>query len=95
MDRAGPPQHGRIAIDPIWLVAQHADRYRNTLQVEYAVTYGREEFLRLWAEHNYPGPWDERVRALTVEGKAAAMASAGERDALKARRPRADTTPVL
>ena len=68
------PTHGRIAIDPIWLLAQPADRYRRTFQAEYVVTYSRAEFLRLWAAHDQPGPWDERVRALTVEGKAAAMA---------------------
>lgn len=67
------PEHGRIAIDPIWLVAQPADHYRKTLQVSYVAMYSRAEFLRLWAERNYPGPWDERVRALTIEGKAAAM----------------------
>ena len=65
------PTHGRIAIDPIWLIAQSADRYRRNLQVGYVVTYGRAEFLRLWAEHNHPGPWDARVWALTVEGKTA------------------------
>ncbi len=68
------PQHGRIAIDPIWLLAQPADRYRENLQAEYVVTYSRAEFLRLWARHGFPGPWDEKVHALTVEGKAAALA---------------------
>lgn len=66
------PEHGRIAIDPIWLKATRAEHYRKTIQVGYAVSYARTEFLRLWAEHNFPGPWDERVAALTVEGKAAA-----------------------
>jgi hypothetical protein len=68
------PEHGRIAIDPIWLVAQSADQYRKNLQVEYAVTYSRAEFVRLWAERDFPGPWDERVKAQTVEGKTMAAA---------------------
>lgn len=66
------PAHGRIAVDPIWLVAQSADHYRKNLQVEYVVVYSRAEFLRLWEQHGYPGPWDERVQSLTAEGKAAA-----------------------
>jgi hypothetical protein len=66
------PELDHIAIDPIWLVAQRADQYREALQVEYAVTYSREEFLRLWAKHDYPGPWDEKVWAMTSEGKVAA-----------------------
>lgn len=69
------PEHGRVAIDPIWLVAQPADRYRENLQVEYVVTYRRAEFLRLWAERGFPGPWDEKVFSLTVEGKAAGRAA--------------------
>jgi hypothetical protein len=68
------PEYGRIAIDPIWLCAQEADHYRKNLQVEYVVMYSREEFLRLWAEHDYPGPWDKRVKPLTTEEKALARA---------------------
>lgn len=70
------PEHGRVAIDPIWLLAQRAVRYRKTLQVGYVVSYGRAEFLRLWVDHNFPGPWDERVKALTLEGKVAAKGNA-------------------
>jgi transglutaminase-like putative cysteine protease len=65
------PEHGRVALDPIWLVAQHAERYRKSFRAEYVVTYSRAEFLRLWAEHDFPGPWDKRVWALTTEGKSA------------------------
>lgn len=64
------PEHGRLAIDPIWLVAQSADIYRKNLQVEHSIAYSREEFLKLWAKHNFPGPWDDRVWAFTAEGKA-------------------------
>lgn len=70
------PEHGRIAIDPIWLVAQSADRYRENMQVSHVVMYSRSEFLRLWVSHDYPGPWDERVWALTTETKAAAAEAA-------------------
>lgn len=72
------PEHGRIAIDPIWLVAQDAELYRKNLQVEHVVTYSREEFVRLWRQHNFPGPWDEKVKAQTTEGKAASAAQERE-----------------
>lgn len=69
------PEHGRIAIDPIWLIAQPVARYHETLQVSYVVRYGRAEFLRLWAERGFPGPWDEKVWGLTTEGKSAGRAA--------------------
>jgi hypothetical protein len=32
------PEHGRVAIDPIWLEAQRAEDYRRTLQVNYDIS---------------------------------------------------------
>jgi hypothetical protein len=65
---------GKAAIDPIWLVAQPADHYRKNLKAELVVTYSKEEFISLWKKHDYPGPWDERIKAFTTEGRAASAA---------------------
>lgn len=59
------PIHGSCALDPIWMIAQPAAHYRQTLKIELAVTYTREDFIARWRQHNFPGPWDARIRALT------------------------------
>ena len=60
---------GRAAFDPIFLLAQPAELYRRNFKAEYVVEYTKEEFMRLWKEDDYPGPWDERIKQLTTEGK--------------------------
>lgn len=51
-----------VAMDCIWLKFIRAVEYRKHMNPLYAVRYGREEFIRLWKLHDFPGPWDERVR---------------------------------
>ena len=63
---------GRIAFDPIWLVAKDADHYRSSLQASLIITYTPKEFLSLWARHYYPGPYDERVLKHTKDHREAA-----------------------
>jgi hypothetical protein len=62
-------KYGHVAIDPIWLVAMPQEKYRKDTKCEYVVTYTRAEFMRLWRETDYPGPWDERVAVYTKEMK--------------------------
>lgn len=57
----------RVALDCIWLIYQRASEYREKLQLQYVVEYPREEFMRLWAQNNFPGPWDVRVKMFTAE----------------------------
>lgn len=64
------PNHGKVAIDPIWLIAQPASLYRGNLCAELVIEYKRSEFMDLWRAYNYPGPFDERVLQYTKEGKA-------------------------
>lgn len=64
------PEHGLVAIDPIWMIAQPVKKYRDNLHAEDVITYGREEFINLWEHHNFPGPYHPKIRAFTAEGKA-------------------------
>lgn len=59
------PKHGVVAIDPIWLIPQSAEIYRKNLQVEYSVTYNCTDFIALWVKYDYPGPYDDKIKALT------------------------------
>jgi len=60
-------KYGRLAIDPIYLIAQRAEIYRKNLQAELVVTYSAREFIALWTKHDYPGPYDDRVKMHTKE----------------------------
>ncbi len=62
-------------IDCIWMVAIPYDKYYEDLKIEYVVRYGREEFLKLWQEKGFPGPYDSKVAAYTIEGKAKAKSA--------------------
>jgi hypothetical protein len=62
-------EHGRIAIDTTWMLAQPAKHYRENLQVSFVKDYTFVEFMQKWQETNYPGPWEEKLIALTKEGK--------------------------
>lgn len=55
----------RAAFDTTWDVITGAAHYRAQLHLEYVIEYTREEALALWIKHNYPGPWDERIKAVT------------------------------
>lgn len=65
---------GKAAIDPLWLVAQRADNYRSNLKVELVVEYSVANFLTLWTLHDFPGPWDDRIKKFTTEGRAVGAA---------------------
>lgn len=66
------PKHGKIAVDCIWLIAQPAELYRRNLKVEHVVEYGRDEYMELCRQHDFPGPWDPTVAQFTKEGLSAA-----------------------
>jgi hypothetical protein len=61
---------GKVAFDPIWLKFVPADLYRKNLQVQYSVEYTRWDFMDLWHKHEFPGPWDEKIKKYTSEGRA-------------------------
>lgn len=50
--------HGMVAVDTTWDEAVLASRYREILKIRKVVTYTQKEFMKLWREFNYPGPWD-------------------------------------
>lgn len=66
------PKCARAALDPIWMIAQSADKYRKDMQMEFVITYTRDEFMKLWELHDYPGPYHPKIKAQTTEGKAKA-----------------------
>lgn len=59
--------HGRVAVDPIFLVAQTAQQYRGNFKCSLVVEYTKEQFMQLWAQHDFPGPWDSRIAQHTKE----------------------------
>lgn len=63
---------GRAAFDPIWLVMQSAKVYRENFKVELVIEYPKAEFIRLWHQHDFPGPWDERLTSIMGKKEIAA-----------------------
>lgn len=59
----------RVALDTTWGKVIKADRYRQILQVEYAVEYSLQQTLELWREHLYAGPWDDKIIQVVKEGQ--------------------------
>lgn len=59
----------KIALDTTWGDKALAERYRQELQLSYVVEYTQEQALELWKKHDYPGPWDERILAITERNK--------------------------
>lgn len=55
---------GRGAIDPIWGVAQRAELYRKNLKIKYCVEYTKAQMFNLWLKHDYPGPWDRKIKKM-------------------------------
>lgn len=60
----------RLALDTTWMIGQRAKKYRRSLQISLVIEYPFKQFCALWIKHNFPGPYDDRIRALTLEGKA-------------------------
>ncbi len=57
----------RVAVDPIFLIAQPAEFYRQNFKAEIVVEYTEKEFVRLWKEKGFPGPFDKNIAALTKD----------------------------
>ena len=55
----------RLAFDCIWGFVVPVKKYREDAQLNYVVEYTIEQFKFLWALHDYPGPFDEKIFALT------------------------------
>lgn len=52
----------KLAFDTTWDVHGVADQYREQMKISYVVEYTREEALALYIKHDYPGPWDKKIR---------------------------------
>lgn len=61
----------RVALDTTWFKAMYASHYRKNLQLSYIVEYTRAEAISLWKSHDYPGPWDLRIKEITDAAKGA------------------------
>lgn len=55
---------GRAAFDPIFLIAQSAEIYRKNFQAEFVVEYSKNQFISLWEQYDYPGPYDAKIKAI-------------------------------
>ena len=51
-----------FALDVSWMVIQPAVFYKKELSVKYEVKYSIDEFLDMFFENNYPGPWDKKIQ---------------------------------
>jgi hypothetical protein len=57
-------QFSGVAYDSTWGVAMKAEKYRKDLNISYVVRYSRTKLIELWGKTNYPGPWDEKIKAV-------------------------------
>lgn len=55
---------GNTAFDTTWGVSMNRFKYRKEIQLKYLVQYTYDEFMCLWLEHNYPGPWDKKIKSV-------------------------------
>jgi hypothetical protein len=56
---------GTCCIDTTWGVIQSKETYYEGCRPTYIVKYTKSELLELWAKHDYPGPYDEKILAVT------------------------------
>jgi hypothetical protein len=47
------------------MVYQDRETYRKNLQASYVVEYSQREVWENWAEFDMPGPWDEKIKAVS------------------------------
>lgn len=59
----------KCAYDTTWGVLTTVEKYRRDLQLSYCVEYTRSEMLQLWFEHDFPGPWDEKIKAVAKKNE--------------------------
>jgi hypothetical protein len=58
-------EHEGKAYDTTWGLSTEADHYRENLKLSYVVTYTRKQAMDNWVRFDYPGPWDEKIKAIT------------------------------
>ena len=58
-------QGRRAAYDSIWGVTTSAEKYRADLKLEYVREYTFEDAVVLGHLHDYSGPWDDKIKAIT------------------------------
>jgi hypothetical protein len=60
-----PKTGQKLAMDCLWHEFVPRDQYHRDLKVRFCVKYKFDEFMQLWLEHDNPGPWNEKIRAIT------------------------------
>ena len=53
------------AADTTWGVMTQADHYRSQLKTRNIIEYNKQEFLGLWKSHDFPGPFDHKIKTIT------------------------------
>jgi hypothetical protein len=61
------------AYDVIWEVCQEAALYRANLKLSYIVEYTIAELWQNWLATDMPGPWDEKILAVSERGNSGAL----------------------
>lgn len=54
-----------FAFDTTWGAKCPIEKYRRDLGLTYVVEYSPMQFFAAWVATNNPGPWDEKIRAIT------------------------------
>lgn len=54
-----------IANDVIFQIFLPAKDYRINGRFHYVIEYTFDKFMELWTKHDYPGPWDRKIRKIT------------------------------
>lgn len=50
------------AWDTTWNDVASKKQYREEVNLHHIVEYTKEEAWSLWAKHDYPGPWDRKIK---------------------------------
>lgn len=58
-----------LAYDCIWGFKCSVAQYRQDAKASNVIRYTRDEFMRLWHETDFPGPWDKTIFAHTSDGQ--------------------------
>ena len=58
-----------MAYDTTWGWFLPRYRYRQELGITHMVVYNRDEFILLWLTHDYPGPFDPKIKVIADRGR--------------------------
>lgn len=60
-----PKTGQKLAMDCVWLKFVPRDHYHRECKVRFCVKYTFDEFMQLWVQHDYPGPYHPKILAIT------------------------------